>query len=80
MGLHSKTKTYCHCHILPGMSTREDIHRLVDQLPEEKLQHAEGMLTFIIHPPETPPELTRLRKRGLDHFWNPADLGCGFCR
>jgi hypothetical protein len=49
------------------MSTREDIYRLVEQLPEDKFEHAERMLSFIINPPPTSPQLAELRKRGDEY-------------
>jgi hypothetical protein len=49
------------------MITRDDIHRLVDQLPNEKLAHVQLMLSAVLNPPPTPPQAAEMRKRGHEY-------------
>src|SRR6476469_6282021 len=46
------------------MPTREELHTLVDSLPEEAMQAAHRMLTSLqVWPPTPPPGLEEMRKR-----------------
>ena len=49
------------------MSTREDSHHLIDQLPENKLEHARLMLSALLKPPPTPPEVVAMRERSNEY-------------
>src|SRR5436190_18274423 len=48
------------------MSTREDVHRIVDQLPDERLEHVQMMLSAVLNPHPTPPQVTEMRARGQE--------------
>jgi hypothetical protein len=49
------------------MSTRDDVHRLVDQLPDEKLvEHVQMMLSALLNPRPTPPQVAEMRARGQE--------------
>ena len=49
------------------MSSREDLHSLVDQLPEERLDHVGMMLSSILNPRPNPPEMEELHKRAREY-------------
>ncbi len=48
------------------MSTRDDIHRLVDQLPDGNLEQVQMMLSAIMNPRPTPPQVAEARARGQE--------------
>ena len=45
------------------MPNREELHSLVDSLPEEKLEKVATMLRFAINPPQPMPELQKMQER-----------------
>lgn len=49
---------------LPVMPDRHELHSLVDQLPDDKLEHAATMLRFVITPPRPDPRMERIQERG----------------
>ena len=48
------------------MSTRDDVHRIIDQLPNEKLKHVQMMLSAVLNPQPRPPQVTEMRARGQE--------------
>jgi hypothetical protein len=48
------------------MSLRDEIHRLADELPDEKLEPAKRTLSLLLTPP-TPPQLAELRRRSEEY-------------
>ena len=45
------------------MPTRDDLHRIVDQLPEAVLEHAERVLEHCLTWPQPSPDVLELRDR-----------------
>jgi hypothetical protein len=45
------------------MATRDELHSLLDQLPEDKLQAVRPFLNGLLKPPTPSPELIRARQR-----------------
>lgn len=48
------------------MSARDDVHRIVDQLPDEKLEQVQMMLSAVLNPRPTPPQVAEMRERGQE--------------
>ena len=45
------------------MVSRNDLKVLIEQLPESSLDRIRQILEYHLHPPETPPEITRMQER-----------------
>ena len=49
------------------MSSREELHRLIDQLPDEKLDQVEMMLSSTLNPRPKHPEMEEMHKRAREY-------------
>jgi hypothetical protein len=57
---------------------REELHRLVDTLPEFALKHATNMLRhFQVWPPQPPQETQDLQREHRERIWQGPDRGVG---
>jgi N-acyl-D-aspartate/D-glutamate deacylase len=61
--------------------SRDELHRLVDTLPEGALENAKQVLEHMqVLPPQTPPEVERMRQQHLErmrHSMRPGTSGTG---
>lgn len=64
------------------MSTRDDLHRLVDQLPEREVRNVGDFLTSILNPRPKPPHIEELHNRAAEYrkqveerFWQTRKSG-----
>ena len=53
----------------PAMAERDELHRLVDTLPEGALENAKRLLThFQVWPPQEPPQVQRMRDEHMERM------------